>query len=67
MKDEFPSGCGCVNIFLDAFKPYLSVVKFGDGFNEVFEGAVYNSELFGHGLSEGQAEGWHAIKGANAC
>ena len=28
---------------------------------------LYNSELFGHGLSEGQAEGWHAIKGANAC
>ena len=28
--------------------------------------AMYNSELFGHGLCESRAEGWHAIKGADA-
>jgi hypothetical protein len=37
MKDEFPSGCGCIDIFRNAFKAYLSVVKFGDGLNEMFE------------------------------
>ena len=35
--------------------------------NRLLPSGLYNSELFGHGLSEGQAEGWHAIKGANAC
>jgi hypothetical protein len=28
---------------------------------------MYNSELFGHGLCESRAEGWHAIKGADTC